>query len=74
MPNFRSVPQGGNARVLSVERLTTSRRDLLTLLPFRSREDETSATTTRYATALVTSHRPVSPCRQIKVINRNAIT
>ena len=37
-PSFRSVPRGGNARVLYVERLCTSRRALFTLLPFRSRE------------------------------------
>ena len=37
VPSIRSVPRGGSARVLFMERLCTSRRYLLTLLPFHSR-------------------------------------
>ena len=37
VPSIRSVPRGGSARVLFMERLCTSKRDLLTLLPFDSR-------------------------------------
>ena len=37
VPSVRGVPREGSTRVLSVERLCTSREDLRTLLPFRPR-------------------------------------
>ena len=37
VPSVRGVPREGCTRVLSVERLCTSREDLRTLLPFRPR-------------------------------------
>ena len=47
VPSLHGVPRGRSTRVLSVERLCTSREDLRTLLPFRPKSYLAAATETR---------------------------